>query len=130
VALSKSQIADELAAQGLGGKRQITNILNELAELAADEIAEGEDFVVPGIAKVSWAYTAAQKKGEKYKKGDTYIGFGGIENTAEADSKARPERIRLRATAAAPLKRLGPSKSNAAFGKSKTARAVRARKRS
>ena len=127
--LSKSQIADELAAQGLGGKRQITNILTELAELAADEIAEGEDFVVPGIAKVSWAYTAAQKKGEKYKKGETYIGFGGVENTAEADSKARPERINLRSTPAAPLKRFGPSKSNPQFGKSKAAKNVRARKR-
>lgn len=129
MALSKSQIATELAARSLGGKQQITNILNGLAELAAEEIAEGEDFTVPGIVSVKWSHTTALAKGEKYKKGEEYVGFGGVTQTAEADSKPRKAAVKLRASIAAPIKRLGPTKGTAAtFMKSKTAKAVVRRK--
>lgn len=129
MALSKSQIATELAARSLGGKQQITNILNGLADLAAEEIADGEDFIVPGIASLKWAHTSALTKGQKYKKGDEYVGFGGITQTAEADSKPRKAAVKLRAAAAPAIKRLGPTKATAAaFMKSKTAKAVVRRK--
>jgi hypothetical protein len=87
--LSKNQIAAELEERGLGRRRQIANILDGLASLAAEEIASGQDFTVPGIVKVGWAYTSPLAKGEKHRKGETYVGFGGQEITAEADSKPR-----------------------------------------
>lgn len=127
--LSKSQIAAELEARDLGRKGQITNILNGLADLAAEEIARGEGFTVPGVVKLDYRYTSPLAKGEKYRKGETYVGFGGVEQTAEADSKARKASVKLVSAPAAPIKRLAPSKDGmAAFMKSKVGKAVVARK--
>lgn len=127
--LSKSQIAAELAARGLGGKHQITNVLNGLAELAAEEIAQGEDFSVPGIVTVKWSFTAPLAKGEKYRKGDTYVGFGGVEQTAEADSKARKAKVLAKPSLAAPIKRVVPTRSGAEeFAKTKVGKTVARRK--
>lgn len=95
MALSKNEIARELAGQGLGGVNLVKNVLDGLAELAASEIAEGEDFTVPGIVTLKYTYRPAQKKGERFKKGDTYVGFGGVEQTAEADSPARKASVKL-----------------------------------
>lgn len=131
MALSKSQIADELAAQDLGGKRQIINILNGLTDLAVQEIEAGEDFVVPGIAKISYAYRAKRPKGDKYKKGDTYVGFGGIETVAEADSKPVTEQVRLKATPTGAVAKMKPGSRPEAqkdFLKTTTGKAVRRRK--
>lgn len=123
--LSKSQIAAELADRGLGGKVQITNILNGLAELAVEEIAQGEDFTVPGIVAVKWSYTAPRLKGEMYLKGQTYVGFGGVEQTADADSKARKAKVLAKASLAAPIKRVVPTRSGAEdFAKTKVGKAV------
>jgi hypothetical protein len=130
--LSKNQIAAELEERGLGRRRQIANILDGLASLAAEEIASGQDFTVPGIVKVGWAYTSPLAKGEKHRKGETYVGFGGQEITAEADSKPRKASVKLRATVAAPVKRLAPSAKDArgmaAFLNSKAGKAVKGRK--
>jgi hypothetical protein len=87
---------------------------------------------VPGIVKVGWAYTSPLAKGEKHRKGETYVGFGGQEITAEADSKPRKASVKLRATVAAPVKRLAPSAKDArgmaAFLNSKAGKAVKGRK--
>ena len=106
MALNKGQIAQELENRGIGKKRQMMNVLSELAEIAADEIEAGEDFTVPGICKVSYGYTAPRKKGEEY------VGFGG--EMVKAD-KARPEKIRIRASAAGALKKLLPNKGSKAY---------------
>lgn len=131
MALSKTEIARELAGRGLGGVNLIKNVLDGLAELAADEIADGEDFTVPGIVALKFSYTPAVKKGEKYKKGETYIGFGGVENTADADSAARKARIKLAARPTGAVAKLKPGskpEAQAAFLKSAAGKAVVRRK--
>lgn len=131
--LTKMQIADELEAMGLGKRRQIANILDGLAKLAQEELADGNDFSVPGVAKVSWGYTSPRAKGALYKKGDSYVGFGGVTvESAEADSKERKEKIALKSAPAAQLKRLAP-KGNDRVGQRKflstrAGKAIRARK--
>lgn len=132
MALSKHQIAAELADRGLGGKNQIANILSGLAELAQEEIASGEGFTVPDIAKIDFAYTTPRTKGEMYKKGETYTGFGGVEVVAEADSKERKASVKLKATPSAAIKRLAPSakdrKAQTRFLSTRTGKRVKERK--
>lgn len=107
--LSQSDICKILEEDfEVGKKNQINNILKALAKLAQEELQDGEDFQVPGICKIAYRYTAPRAKGEMYKKGETYVGFGGVEQTAEADSKERKASIKLVATPAAPLKRHMP----------------------
>lgn len=103
--LNKTELVAEIADDLELPKSEVREVLDLLAEVAEAEIADGEDFTIPGIAKVKFNYTPPLKKGEKYKKGETYIGFGGIENTAEADSKARKQSIKLRALPNAALKK-------------------------
>lgn len=102
--LSKTDIAGTINDRIGVGKTLVKNVLDELADLAAEEIANGEDFTVPGIVRISYSYRGALKKGEKYKKGQTYVGFGGVETTAEADSAARTASIRLAARPVAKVK--------------------------
>jgi hypothetical protein len=82
----------------------VKNVIDALADLAAEELSKGEDFTLPGVVKLKWAYTAPRKKGEQYKKGDTYNSFG-TEKTAEQDSPARKQSIRLK-----PYLPTGPAK--------------------
>lgn len=131
MAMTKMEIARELEARDLGRARQIANILDGLAELAADEISDGEDFTVPGIAKIAYTYRAPQKKGERFKKGETYTGFGGVETTAEADSPARKAAIKLKATPTGAVGKCKPGskpEAQAEFLKSKVGKAVVRRK--
>lgn len=111
--LTKHQIAAELADMGLGHKKQIANILDGLAELAEDEIANGEDFTVPGICRISFNYRAPKAKGERWSKGDTVVGFGGIEQEKDADSPAVKALVKLRPTVAAKLKTSLPKSTDA-----------------
>lgn len=107
-------------------------VLDALAALAQKELEAGDDFTVPGVAKVAFKYRKPLKKGEKRKKGEQYVGFGGIEQVAEEDSKPVTEQVKLIAAPAPLLKRSmpGPSKpaEQSAFFKTKTGKAVRARK--
>lgn len=127
--LSKSQISAELAARGIGGRIQINNILDGLAELAAEEIEAGNDFQVPGIVKIAWSYRAPQTKGARWKKGDEVTGFGGIANVKTEDSPPVKPAVKLRAALRG---RVGKSRVSAtemsAFLKSKAGKAVVARK--
>lgn len=130
--LSKSQIAAELEAQGLGRKRQIMNIIDGIADLAVEEVANGEGFSIPGLVKIDWTYTKPRAKGEMYRKGETYVGFGGEEQVAEADSKERKAKVTLKASPGAALKRLAPKGNDRAgqskFLRSKAGKAVVSRK--
>lgn len=105
--LTKNELADRIADTGAGGRTQVKRVLDALAEVVESEIQRGEDVSVPGVVRIKFNYTPPLKKGEKYKKGETYIGFGGIENVADADSKARKQAIKLRAQPAPNLKKHG-----------------------
>lgn len=95
--LSKSQIA-EAVQEKLGDdftKKDVTDVLNTLAQVVSEEIALGEDVKVPGVAKITFRYTKPRRKGEKY------IGFGGEEMVADAN---RPAKIRMTAAPDGKLK--------------------------
>ena len=131
--LTKNEIAREVE-DITGIKPGLTkSVIDALATLAAEEVQAGNDFSLPGLVRISYRYTAPRKKGASYKKGETYVGFGGIEQTAEADSKARTAKVKLVATPATPLKAHMPKAKDAtgtsAFLKSKAGKRVVARKR-
>lgn len=127
--MSKGEIAQELSERGLGGKRLIMNVLDGLAELAAEETAAGEDFLVPGICKISWAYAPAQAKGARWHKGDEVVGFGGITQVKESDSPARKQRVKLAVRLAGAVgKNRVSSKEMSTFLRSKPGKNVISRK--
>lgn len=129
--LSKMEIARELEARDLGRARHVANILDGLADIAASEIAQGEDFTVPGVVKVAYTYRAAQKKGDRFKKGETYVGFRGVEQTAEADSPARKASVKLVAKPTGKVAKLKPGskpEAQAEFLRSRAGKAVVRRK--
>jgi nucleoid DNA-binding protein len=109
--LTKGEIITRLSEDGAGGRNQVKAVLDGLAELAESELLKGENFTIPGIAKINWRYTAPLKKGERYKKGETYTGFGGVEQTAEQDSPARKQSIKLKAALSGPAYRIGKDAS-------------------
>lgn len=127
--LSKNELARELENRGVGRATQIKNILDAMADVAAEQVGAGEGFTVPGIVRIDWRYTKPLARGEKYVKGETYVGFGGAEVTAEADSKPRKASVKLAATVAAPIKRTAPNKDGMSrFMQSRVGRAIAARK--
>jgi hypothetical protein len=127
--LSKTELARDIEALTGIKFNLVKHVFDAMAEIAADEISRGEDFTIPGVARISWSYTKPLAKGEKYTKGTTYVGFGGVETVAEADSKARKASTRLKAAPAAPIKRLAPSKDTMGrFLTTKTGKAIAARK--
>lgn len=100
--LSKSQLVDEIRERQETefSRGEVRDILDAIAAIAADEIASGEDFQIPGVCKVYHRYTKPRKKGE------TYIGFGGEETKAE---KARPAKLTLKANPLKAMKDVAPS---------------------
>jgi nucleoid DNA-binding protein len=132
MALTKSELVGtilEYFEDGEVSKRAVADILDVLAEIGQEELGEGESFTIPGLVKIDWAYAAPRTKGQMYKRGETYVGFGGVEQTAEADSKPRKASFKIRATPAAPIKRLAPKKdAMSKFGQSRLGKAVAARK--
>jgi nucleoid DNA-binding protein len=131
MALGKTDLVAEIAGEADVDRRSVKAVLDTLALIAADEIANGEDFTVPGICALKFTYRAPLKKGAKYKKGETYVGFGGIENTAEADSKPVSERITLKASPTGLVRKEKPGtrpEAQRTFLKSKAGRNVKGRK--
>lgn len=134
--LSKSQLVAEIVeAMKEDGvtlpPRNVKDTLDGLAIVAAEQVEQGEDFTVPGVAKLTYTYRAPQKKGAKYKKGETYVGFGGVEQVAEADSKPVSEQVKLRAVPTGEVSKLKPGtkpEAQKAFLKTAAGKAVRARK--
>ena len=129
--LTKSQLVDELVEHGAGDRRHVNNMLNALAEIGLEEIQQGEDFIVPGLVKIFYAYRKPQKKGERWKKGETVTGFGGVESVKDADSPPVKAGIRLKSAPTGAVARFKPGTKpevQAAFLKSKAGKAVVARK--
>lgn len=115
----------------VGDRKHVTNMLNALTDLAHEEIALGEDFTVPGIAKISYTYRKPQKKGERWSKGDEVTGFGGIISVKDADSPPVKAQIKLKASPTGAVARLKPGsrpEAQSEFLKSKTGKAVVRRK--
>lgn len=130
--LTKNQIAAEVEVITGIKPNLVKNVLDALAQIAADEVAAGEDFTVPGIAKVMYTYREPQKKGSRWVKGDDRVDrFTSEIQVATEDSPAVKEAIKLRAVTAGKLSSLKPgskAEAQAAFLKTKTAKTVRARK--
>jgi hypothetical protein len=111
--------------------RTVKEVLGGLAQVAEEQIAAGDDFTIPGIAKLVYTYTPASKKGDRWKKGEEVVGFGGVASVKEADSPARKAKIKLvaRPTGAVAKRRPGSKPEvQAAFLKSKAGKRVAARK--
>lgn len=137
--LTKNQIVQEITEytsedrDDMGIRPNLVKaVLDALAMIAEEELADGEDFTVPGIARISYRYQTPLKKGERHKKGDTVVGFGGQERVAEEDSPARKAKVKLVAAPAGALKKLVPkgndSDGQRTFLSSKAGKAIRARK--
>jgi nucleoid DNA-binding protein len=130
MALGKTELVKEIAEEVDLPTRVVKEIFDYLAEIAKDEISSGEDFTMPGICKIKYRYTPPQKKGERYKTGETYTGFGGVEQVAEQDSPVKKERILLVPALSTELNRIKPKRtpeSQSAFLKSATGKAVKKR---
>jgi len=130
MAIGKTDLIKEIADEVDLPTRAVKDVFDLLAEIAHEEISGGEDFTVPGVCKIKYKYTAGQKKGERYKKGEEYTGFGGVVQTAEQDSPARKERILLVPSLSTELNRIKPKRtaeSQSAFLRSKTGKAVKKR---
>jgi nucleoid DNA-binding protein len=130
--MSKNELAQQIEFKCGVKPRLAKTVLDALAEIAAEEIEKGNDFTVPGIAKLSFRYSPASKKGERWKKGEERTKFGGEVEIAEADSPATKAKIALKAAPTGKVAKLKPGtkpEAQAVFLKSKAGRAVAARKR-
>jgi nucleoid DNA-binding protein len=127
--ITKTDLAAEISELTGIPPKSVKQVFNALAEIAQDEISAGEDFSVPGVARITWAYTKPLAKGERYKKGEEYVGFGGVELVAEEDSKARKASVKLKAAPAPALKRVAPKRASMTrFMSSKLGKTIAARK--
>lgn len=113
--MGKSELVQALS-ENLEGftKSDIRVVLDEIASIAQEEIAAGYDFEIPNVCRITYAYTTPRKKGEEYINPIT-------KETLKAE-KARPAKIRLRASIAKRVKDKMPTIS------SKAGKAVVARK--
>lgn len=135
MALNKTQLAEKIldrpGSEGLS-RKDVMDVLDGLRDIAAAEVEAGNDFTVPGVVSIKFAYTRASKKGEKFRKGDVRVNsFTGEETVAEADSPATKARIRLKAAPVGAVGKLKPGskpEAQAEYLKSRTGRAVVRRK--
>jgi nucleoid DNA-binding protein len=130
--LTKNEIAAQIEEM-TGVKPVLTKrILDALATVASEHVASGEDLTVPGIVSFKYDYRAPQKKGSRWKKGDTRINnITKEESIAEADSPPVTPRIRLKANPVGLMGKVKPSTkpdSQREFMKTKPAKAVVRRK--
>jgi nucleoid DNA-binding protein len=107
VALTKNELAQAISDLGAGGRTQVKNMLDALAEVVQEEVFNGENVAIPGVVNIRFRYVSPRKKGELYKKGDTYVGFGGVEQVAETDSKARKQSVVFAAKPVTALNKIG-----------------------
>src|SRR5262245_40151546 len=107
-AMTKNELVSEIAEEFNYSKQQIREILDMLAEIAVDEIGDGNDFVVPGIVRLTYNYTKPRKKGDKY------TGFGGEEIIAK---EARPARVKLSVRAVREIKSVAATDTKSKAGK-------------
>lgn len=129
--LTKNQIAADIQDDTGIKASEVKTVLDSLAELAATEIEAGEDFTIPGTVRIAYVYRAPKKKGERWKKGETITGIGGVERVAEEDSPPVAEGIRIKANPTGALSKLKPGakpEDQKAFFKSTAGKNVRSRK--
>lgn len=94
-AMSKSELASELASKVELSKAQVSKLLDAMADLADKEMHRAGAFTVPGIVKVQAKLRAATKSrpGRNPKTGETIT------------ISAKPARIVLRGRVLKPLKK-------------------------
>jgi len=129
--LNRGQLVDAIVAKGAGDKKHVSNMLKALTEVATEEVELGNDFTIPGIVKIFYAYRKPQTRGSRWKKGDTVTGFGGIESIKDADSPKVTAAAKLKAMPTGLVGRLKPGskpEAQSAFLKTKAGRAVAKRK--
>jgi nucleoid DNA-binding protein len=114
--LSKNEIAEAVSAKCGVGKNLVKSVMDAMSDVATEQITRGEDFSVPGIARVSYAFSKPYRKGEKYIDPFTKEELTRTKNQAA--------KIRIRATPAPAIKRLVKGSS----ANSKTFKAVASRK--
>jgi nucleoid DNA-binding protein len=128
MALTKSELIKEISEEVEGiTSTDIKAVIDALALIAEDELVNGEDFTVPGVCKIYWTYKAPTKKGQRWKKGETVVGFGGISAVKDADSPATKSKIVMRLSAQGPVRLVKPKNSEASqveFARTTTAKAV------
>jgi hypothetical protein len=99
-------ITENLSINDMQVEREhVKAVLLDLADLAASEIGQGNEFAVPGIAKVLPVYRPAKPK--------RTLVWGGVEREAQA----KPASLALRARPARSLKDAVPS-TRSAVGRS------------
>lgn len=98
--LTKNQIVNDLVEKGVGDRKHVRNMLDGLAELAAEQIAAGEKFTVPNVARLEFGYRQAVKKGATY----TVPGTGEIKKREES----KPASFRLKAAPAGRIRKSIP----------------------
>jgi len=127
--VNTTELAREVEARTGTKAGLVKRVLQEAGYIVADTLEEGEDVTINGLVKFSWRYRKGFKKGERYKKGTTYTGFGGVEVTADADSPARTAQIKLAVSPLGDINKIKPRKSNMQdFLKSKAGKAIAKRK--
>lgn len=99
--LNKTKIVNELVERGVGDRNHVRHMLDELAKLAAEQVAAGERFLVPNVATLNFAYRAGQKKGATYK----VVGTGEIKKREEA----KPAKIVIKARPAGRVNKAVPT---------------------
>ena len=130
--LTKSQLANEIADLVGDEKKFVISILDGLGKIAQRELESGEDFSVPGVARITWRFRKPQAKGARWKAGETVVGFGGIASVKDADSPEVKAQVRLAASLGAALKGLAPKTKDrpaqTKFLNSKAGKGIAARK--
>lgn len=120
-------LVDDLVERGAGDAAHVRNMLRHLADAASDAASTGEDFTVPGIVKIKFAYKAPQKKGERWTKGMEVAGFGGLVSIKDDDSPATKARVTLKPSLTGDVYRSKPGskpEAQALYLKTKVGKAV------
>lgn len=86
MALTKQQIANEIESRTGIKPTLAKRVIDELGNIIQEQVVAGNDVSIKGVVRIAYRYTAPRKKG------DTYTGFGGVEQTAE---KNTPEKVAL-----------------------------------
>jgi len=122
--LTKNDIAQEIEEMTGVKPNLVKNVMDAMAEIAADEVANGEDFAIPGIARIVWRYRKPQAKGARWKKGEEV-------QTKDSDSPPVKAQARLVAVPTGDVNRAKPKRdpvSQAAFLKTRAGKAIAARR--
>jgi len=129
--MTHRELVDALVENGAGDRRHVTNMLKHLSAVVANAVGQGEDVVVPGLAKIYWAYRKPLKRGERWKKGDEVTGFGGISSVKDADSPPVKPQATLKVAVVGAVAKHKPGRKpevQAEFLKSRTGRVIARRK--